>query len=186
MAGRFPDLPAMRVLDLGGTPEFWRNAPVTPADVTIVNLLDDAADEPWLTTIKGDACTTAWLEGTYDLVISNSLLEHVGGMQRRRQFADVVHAASERWWIQTPYRYFPIEPHWLCPGFQFLPLAAKVAVTRRWPIGHRHEPDPEIAYEYATEVDLVTITELRHLFPEGEVWRERMAGLVKSITAIRT
>jgi hypothetical protein len=183
---RFPAFADMKVLDLGGTPEFWQRAPLRPAAVTIVNLLDETVDESWITTLHGDACDAGWLTETFDVVISNSLLEHVGGVARRRQLADVVHAAAPRWWMQTPYRYFPVEPHWMCPGFQFLPLPAKVALTRRWPLGHRHEPDPQLAYELATEVELITITELRHLFPEGGIWRERMGGLVKSITAVRT
>ncbi len=39
-------------------------------------------------------------------------------------------------WVQTPYRYFPIEPHWIFPGFQFLPLSARTEISRRWPLGN--------------------------------------------------
>lgn len=183
---RFPDLDQMKVLDLGGRPQFWRDAPVRPASVTTVNLVDLPADEPWITTLVADACTDRWTHGTFDLVISNSLLEHLGGVARRRQFADVVHAASDRWWIQTPYRYFPVEPHWFFPGFQFLPLPMRIAITRRWPLGYRRASSKEQAYELVQEVELVTITEMRRLFPEGGLWKERMAGLVKSLVAVRT
>ncbi|HCT78357.1 MAG TPA: SAM-dependent methyltransferase [Micromonosporaceae bacterium] len=183
---RFPELDQMKVLDLGGRPQFWRDAPVRPAAVTTVNLVELPADEPWITTLIADACADRWTHGTFDLVISNSLLEHLGGVARRKQFADVVHAASERWWIQTPYRYFPIEPHWFFPGFQFLPLPMRIAITRRWPLGYRHAKTREQAYELVQEVELVTITEMRTLFPEGDVWKERMAGLVKSLVAVRT
>jgi hypothetical protein len=183
---RFPDLDQMKVLDLGGRPQFWRDAPVRPATVTTVNLIDLPADEPWMTTLVADACADRWTHGTFDLVISNSLLEHLGGVARRRQFADVVHAASTRWWIQTPYRYFPIEPHWFFPGFQFLPLPMRISITRRWPLGYRRAKTREQAYELVQEVELVTITEMRKLFPEGDLWKERMAGLVKSLVAVRT
>lgn len=183
---RFPDLDQMKILDLGGRPQFWRDAPVRPATVTTVNLIDLPAPEPWITTLVADACADRWTHGTFDLVISNSLLEHLGGMARRKQFADVVHAASNRWWIQTPYRYFPIEPHWFFPGFQFLPLATRIFITRRWPLGYRRANTWEQAYEVTQEVELVTITEMRTLFPEGDLWKERMAGLVKSLVAVRT
>src|SRR5687768_7459770 len=36
---RFPDIESMRILDLGGRPQFWRDAPVKPAAVTTVNLI---------------------------------------------------------------------------------------------------------------------------------------------------
>ena len=180
----FPALEDMRVLDLGGTPGYWRSAPVRPAAVTTVNLSAPDAPEPWLTTTAGDACA---FDGTgYDLVVSNSLLEHLGGPERRRQFADVVHRAADRHWVQTPYRYFPVEPHWLFPGFQFLPVAARVAVTRHWRLGHRHQPDPARALRLVLEVDLVGAKEMGYLFPDSQVWHERVAGLTKSLVAIRT
>src|SRR6476661_6958589 len=80
----FPDLATLRVVDLGGTVEAWRRAPVRPADVTVVNLFEPGeSDEPWLHPVTGDACDarTALRQagaGTeFDLVFSNSLLEHV-------------------------------------------------------------------------------------------------------------
>ena len=33
-------------------------------------------------------------------------------------------------WVQTPYRYFPVEPHFLFPGFQFLPLTVRAVLMR--------------------------------------------------------
>ena len=180
----FPDLSSMRVLDLGGTPAYWRSAPVTPAAVTTVNLTAPDAPEPWLTTTAGDAC--AFTGTGYDLVVSNSLLEHLGGPERRRQFAEVVHRAADRHWVQTPYRYFPVEPHWLFPGFQFLPVPARVAVTRHWRFGHRHQPDPTRALKLVLEVDLVGSTEMAHLFPHSTIWHERAGGLTKSLVAIRS
>ncbi|MCU1622021.1 MAG: hypothetical protein JWL79_866 [Frankiales bacterium] len=180
----FPDLASARVLDLGGTPAYWRTAPIRPAAVTTVNLTAPDVAEPWITTVAADACT---YDGTgFDLVVSNSLLEHLGGAARRQQFSKVVHTAAPRFWIQTPYRYFPVEPHWLFPGFQFLPLAARVAVTRRWKHGHCYQPDPRKALKLVLEVELVGATEMSALFPDAELWRERAGGLTKSLVSIRS
>ena len=52
--------------------------------------------------VQGDACAGGF--GKFDLVFSNSVLEHLGGHGRRRQFADVVHESAPEWWVQTPYR----------------------------------------------------------------------------------
>lgn len=182
-AHEFPELGSMRVLDLGGTPEYWRKAPTRPASVTVVNLSKGIAEEPWITTVAGDAC--AFAETGFDLVVSNSLLEHLGGPARRRVFADAVSRAAPRHWVQTPYRYFPVEPHWLFPGFQFLPVAARVAITRHWKHGHRHQPDRDRALKLVLEVELVGEAELQHLFPEARIWRERAGGLVKSLVSVR-
>ena len=61
---------------------------------------------------------------SYDVVFSNSLLEHVGGHAQRAALAREVRSLAPRHWVQTPYRYFPLEPHWLFPGMQF-PLEAQ-------------------------------------------------------------
>lgn len=181
----FPDLAAMKVLDLGGTPRFWRSAADRPAHITLVNIADEACDEPWMELRVGDACTPP-VSGHYDLVISNSLIEHVGGHWRRQQLADAIRELAPRHWVQTPNRYFPIEPHWVCPGFQFLPFDARVWVTQRWPLGHVHWNSEAAAVKAVHEIELVTPREMRHYFPESSLWMERWAGIPKSLVAVKT
>ncbi|WP_054055928.1 hypothetical protein [Alloactinosynnema sp. L-07] len=185
LLGRFPDLADLRVLDLGGMPSFWRNDSVRPAAVTTVNLVDAAAPEPWLRHVVDDACDPVKVSGErFDLVVSNSLLEHVGGYGPRCRLAGVIHDAADRHWVQTPYRYFPVEPHWTFPALQFLPVILRAAVVRRWPFGHA-TLDRNAAIDAILATDLVSATEMRHLFPGSEIWRERAAGLPKSLVAIR-
>ena len=126
----------MTVLDLGGTEESWDLAPARPARLLIVNHPDAVADHK-RNTYLGDACDPNLLAGEqFDLVYSNSVIEHVGGHYRRQQFADTVERLGEHHWIQTPYRYFPVEPHYLFPGLQFFPVSARAQVTRWWPMGN--------------------------------------------------
>ena len=95
----FPDVARLRVVDLGGTVEAWRRAPVRPREVVVVNLYEpgDPAD-PTLVPVTGDACRAravlaeAGVGGAFDLVFSNSLLEHVGGHAQRRALAEEVRA----------------------------------------------------------------------------------------------
>jgi hypothetical protein len=184
---RFPALDSMRVLDLGGMPDFWRKSTVRPAHVTTVNLVTADAEEPWIEHVVGDACAPAGLsEEKYDLVVSNSLLEHVGGYARRRQLADVIHGYSERHWVQTPYRYFPIEPHWAFPGLQFLPVSARAAAVRMWPLGHDAIKGKNESTDAVLATELLSLTEMRLLFPSSDIWHERVAGLTKSLVAVRS
>ena len=182
---RFPDLENMRVLDLGGTATAWRGAAVHPAKLTLVNL-DHEQDhgEPWMDIVYADACAGGF--GQYDLVFSNSLLEHLGGHARRQQFAEVVRESAPYWWIQTPYRYFPVEPHWVFPGFQFLPFRVRQEITQRWKIGHMGaHADATEAASLVASVELISVTEMRSYFPAGEIWFERLAGLPKSLVAVK-
>ncbi|WP_242904289.1 class I SAM-dependent methyltransferase [Actinomadura terrae] len=184
----FPGLEAMAVIDLGGTAEAWRRAPVRPASVHIVNLEKPPEDLPsWLRSDHADACElpAEILAGSYDLVISNSVVEHVGGHARRQMFADAVHRLADRHWIQTPYRYFPVEPHWVCPGMQFLPAAARATVARHWPLVHTPPADRAEALRSVLEVELLSRTEMRAYFPRSVILPERVAGLTKSLVAVK-
>ena len=187
----FPDMRDLSVVDLGGTVEAWRRAPVRPAHVTVLNLFEPGeSDEAWLHPVTGDACrarevlAAAGAPLTYDVVFSNSLLEHVGGHSQRVALAREVHALAPRHWVQTPYRYFPVEPHWLCPLLQFLPVAARARVAAKWPLAHSR---PESDVEAMSEVqwtELVGMAEMRAYFPGSGIHREKVAGLTKSLVAV--
>ena len=130
----FPDLTDMTVVDLGGRAGTWAAMSVRPDHVDLVNLEDSPdAGLDWIDSHRADACSLPdhLRSRRYDLVFSNSVIEHVGGHERRERFAETVHQLAPAHWIQTPYRYFPIEPHWLAPGFQFLPIPARSALLRR-------------------------------------------------------
>lgn len=184
----FPSIAGMRVLDLGGSAESWRLAPVQPKSVTVVNLTAPAGPtQPSIVHIQGDACDlpNSVARDHFDLVYSNSLIEHVGGHVNRQRLADNVHARADRHWVQTPYRYFPIEPHWVFPGMQWLPYEARVQVSLHWNRGHFRTYNRDEAEKLVNEVDLLSISQMRGYFPSSVIWQERFAGLVKSITAIK-
>src|SRR5437588_7730237 len=75
----FPDIGEMSVLDLGGTVDAWLRAPVRPAFVQVVNLEPATGPVPeWLAADMADACDLPerLRRRRYDLVFSNSVLEH--------------------------------------------------------------------------------------------------------------
>jgi hypothetical protein len=185
----FPDIDSMSVIDLGGTAEAWLRAPVRPAALHVVNLEPEPSEQAsWIRTDQGDACDlpASILSADYDLVLSNSVLEHVGGHTQRQRFADAVHALAPRHWVQTPYRYFPIEPHWLFPGFQFLPLTVRAELSQRWPLVHTPSASRDEGLRAAMQVELLSRTELVFYFPDSTIHPERMLGVVKSLIATKT
>jgi hypothetical protein len=186
----FPGITAMSVIDLGGTAEAWLRAPVRPASVHVVNLIPGPAAPlaGWIQVDQGDACDLPdhIRNGSYDLVFSNSVLEHVGGHAQRMRFAEAVHKLANLHWIQTPYRYFPIEPHLLFPGFQFLPLAVRAELSRRWPLVHTKPGSRQEGLEVAMGVELVSRSEMSYYFPSSVIRAERVAGLPKSLVAVKS
>jgi hypothetical protein len=171
-----PGLSEMSVVDLGGTERSWALAPVKPTALVLVNLPDDDACDPQLLAHEH-----------FDLVYSNSVIEHVGGHWRRERFAENVHRLGDHHWIQTPNRYFPIEPHWLCPVFQHLPVTARAHLGRVWPIGNVarfHVPYSQ-SLELVLGIELLDASQMRLYFPESTIVRERFLGLTKSLIAVR-
>ena len=188
LAAEFPAIGSMDVLDLGGRPPAWLSGPVRPASVHCVNLNQQDEDglPPWIRCTVGDACDLpASALGRYDLVYSNSVLEHVGGHLMRQRFADTVHKMAPAHWVQAPYRYFPVEPHYAFPGFQFLPATARAFLAMHWPLRCGSPAGRPEALAEVLWVELPSRSEMRLYFPGSQIRAERLAGLPKSLIAVR-
>jgi hypothetical protein len=127
------------------------------------------------------ACSLSWA----DDYSAPATSEHVGGHGRRLRFAESVHA-GRRALVQTPYRYFPIEPHRIAPGRQFLAVRARTELARRWPLTHTPNKNSRNALERVLWTDLVDRTQMRYYFPDSLIRTERLAGLTKSLIGVRT
>jgi hypothetical protein len=184
----------LRVIDIGGAAGFWRTlkADDVPADVTLVNVEPEPVAEARhgqmeFAAAAGDARDLkAWSDGAFDLVISNSVLEHVG------QWGDIERAAREmrrlaaHGWVQTPAFGFPVEPHFALPFVHWLPVPLRAAVLPHLPHqGYEHLRFGSLgdARRAVEEINLLTGRELAYLFPDAELLRERMLGLTKSFIA---
>ena len=192
---QFPDLGSMSVLDLGGAADTWLHAQPHPGEVVLLNIpwvaeaqeqeIAQAGASAWMHAVGGDACDppAELRERRFDLVFSNSVIEHVGGYERRRQFAQWTRDLGDHYWMQTPNRAFPIEPHWVFPFFQFFPPATRAWITGWWPIGNfrglRNKSARERLWN-VLEIELVSLAELQLHFPDGELIRERVGPLTKS------
>ncbi len=173
------------MLDVGGTEAYWNTvAPDGLAGFTIVLLNQSAAavTRPGFESIAGDARALSFEDRAFDVVFSNSVIEHVGDLHEQRRMAAEVRRVAARYYVQTPNRWFPIEPHFVFPGFQFLPLEIRTRLLMRFELGWY----PRIANHVearmiAESIRLLTESELRCLFPDGAIHREAFAGMTKSL-----
>lgn len=186
--------PPTTVLDIGGTPKYWRGVGFAGEGVKIVvlntaeeweNFPGRETSHPNLTNVVGDARDMReYGDNEFDIVFSNSVIEHVGDYAQQRQLADEVRRVGRKYFVQTPNRFFPVEPHFVFPFFQFLPLRLKVFLLCNFKIGawdwSREISDRRTAAERAGSIRLLTGKELKTLFPEGSVYREKFWGLTKS------
>jgi hypothetical protein len=181
------DLPhPVRLLDVGGTPDYWRRmqAPVDELELTILNRTVDPASDPRL--VQGDARSMPQFESNaFDVVFSNSVIEHVGNRADQRAMAEEVRRVGKRYFVQTPNAWFPLEPHFLVPGFQFLPPRVRSVMIQRFDLGHIPRiPDAATADRYVRSIRLLNEKQLRVFFPDARIHRERIFGLTKSLMAV--
>jgi len=179
-----------RVLDIGGTPDYWDLPPARPRLVLLnapraKDELSGAAD--W---VAGDGRALPFRDGAFDMVFSNSVIEHVGDAESQRRFAREVARAGRGYWVQTPNRWFPVEQHLLTPLVHWLPKRWQRAIVPRftvWAALAKVTPDRRRFYleHYLSDVRLLGAVELRELFPGAKLIRERVCGITKSLIAVK-
>lgn len=186
-----PHAGVVRILDLGGDLKYWKNVIALvdmPVEITLLNLVSfpDTGD-PRIVSKAGDARNLAEFSNrSFEVVHSNSLIEHLGDFADQQKMAAEVRRVGQAYFVQTPNRSFPIEPHFLLPFFQFLPRSARVAIARSFRPGwYRRRKRAEAAVEDAIAIRLLNARELQQLFPDGKIWRERVGPLTKSLVVYR-
>ncbi len=182
--------PHTRVLDIGGTPECWALLDEVP-QLTLLNTpraKDDLAGAAaW---VAGDGRRLPFRDGAFDVVFSNSVIEHVGDAESQQSFAREVARVGRGFWVQTPNRWFPVEQHLLTPLIHWLPKGWQRPIVPRcnvWSLLMPATEDRRRFYieHYLNEVRLLGFGEMRALFPGARVIRERFWGITKSLVAVR-
>jgi hypothetical protein len=183
-----PDTRSLKILDVGGTQEFWDSMGFADANHTIVllNMNASKTSRGNFVSVTGDARSMPFRDAVFDVVFSNSVIEHVGFLDQQRCMANEVQRVGQRFFIQTPNVFFPIEPHFLFPFFHWLPVAWRVFLVRRFSLGWMpREHDLNRAEELVISIRLFRKAELQSLFPDAVIWREKFWGLTKSLVAIK-
>jgi SAM-dependent methyltransferase len=190
---QFKDTPDPRagemLLDIGGTPGFWIKSDLQ-ADITLLNRERPSQmpiDSPRLSFREADACSLPFETKSFDIVFSNSVIEHVGTWERQKAFASEALRVGRRLWVQTPAREFFIEPHLIAPFVHWMPRRAQRLLIRNFTFrGWIDRPDRTEVESFLDEVRLVSMPEMQMLFPDCEIRCERFLGMNKSYIAIRT
>lgn len=177
----------LTILDLGGEQVYWERMGLAGREeyqITILNIQLPVVNYSNLRAARGDAANLAeFPDKAFDLVFSNSVIEHLGSHAAQQAMAGEVCRVGKSYFVQTPNRYFPLEPHFLMPYFQFYPHWLKVALVRHFDLGwYKKIKDAEQAQQLIRSHRLLNERELQALFPEGSVYREILLGLTKSLT----
>jgi hypothetical protein len=180
----------LKILDVGGTPTVWERigfADQHDIHITILNIVPVPIDHFNMESALGSACSMKQFEDKqFDIVFSNSVIEHVGGYQEVQLMADEIRRVGKSYYVQTPNRYFPIEPHFVFPMFQFLPVSLRATLVHHFPLGwYPRIPDRKEAEAAVRSINLLSKSDVRSLFPDAVTFEERLFGMAKSIQAYR-
>ena len=159
------------VVDVGGTDKSWWFVD-WKGKIVRCNI-DRGATESGL-RILADGRLLPFPERSFDIAFSNSVIEHVGNLACQTEFANEMRRTGRSYFLQTPNRWFPIEPHYLFPCFQFLPVWLQRWLHMHFGIGTFHKTDP------FGQIRLLTKRELRIMFPEARIIPEQVGPFVKS------
>jgi hypothetical protein len=192
----------MRILDLGsgwGDPFMARIARRVPVRVTLADVTEgpreDAERLGFDAVILREGEPLPFADGEFDIVLSNSVIEHVTmrradddalrpaerawrwrSLRAQRRFAAEIQRVGRGYFVQTPHRHFPLDLHMWLPFTNWLPhttLKSLVPVVDRFWFKQTGYPDWH----------LLGPRELRRLLPGCRIRVERFAGLPKSVVA---
>lgn len=184
-----------KILDVGGRRTYW--SPLSSeylrdrkVQITLLNLAEDlkSNDDEHFLHVAGDACNlSSFDDKEFHIVHSNSVIEHVGGWERMKKFAKETRRLGHGVYVQTPYFWFPIEPHYITPFFHWLPRPLQVRLVEQFTLGNRGRArNLDHAAELIDEAPrLLDFREYKSLYPDCTIISEKFLLLTKSMIAFR-
>jgi hypothetical protein len=179
-----------KILDVGGAPWLWMIAAeqgLPQPQITILNIFPEHRQlPPNMRWIVGDGCNLPFEDKEFDVVFSNSVIEHLGCYDSQSSFAREIRRVGRNYWVQTPDPRFPVEPHYLSPFIHWLPVEQRRKIARYGTVwGLLERPTQGEVDEMVNEIRLIRQMDMEALFPDAELINERWMGLPKSLIAKR-
>ena len=174
------------ILDLGGKINFWENRDLAGNNeykITIVNIEKETSIYSNIHCEIGDATNlNKFNTKSFNIVHSNSVIEHLYNFNNQSKMASEIIRVGQKHIVQTPNKYFFIEPHYLLPFFQFFPDKLKYLILIKTKLSRLKKWDKNFAKQYIKEIRLLSMKEMKVLFPNSKIYFEKFLGMNKSFT----
>jgi ubiquinone/menaquinone biosynthesis C-methylase UbiE len=172
-----------KILDIGGTFFNWQivdyKGAVELLNLSMPSFVDDFPEN--IKAVVGDGCQLPYKDGEFDICFSNSVIEHVGSFERQKLFAKETLRVAKRIWIQTPAKSFFFEPHYLTPFIHWFPKFLQKKLLRYFSVfGLVAKPSSKEIDDLVEHTSLLDLPELKELFPNCRIRRERFCFMTKS------
>jgi SAM-dependent methyltransferase len=141
--------PSETILDVGAgsgraLARYNTTNPIVAVDLKWPDYSPNWLKQPNVRFVQADATDLPFADREFPIAFSNAVIQCVP-KEKQMAFADEIRRVSERYFVQTQNRWFPIR-------------SAVASLTAR---------------------------DVRRLFPDAEIHRERVFGLTKSLMAVR-
>lgn len=184
--------PPVTILDVGGTADFWKQMGAEDNSGFVITILN--LDEPKVQQlgifrfVKGNAADLSeFADKSFDVVFSNSVIEHIPSRADRQKMADEIKRVGKKYFVQTPNFYFPFEPHFLFPCFQFMPKSVKMFFLLNFDMGwFKKCRNSAEAQRLLEENSLLKLKELKNYFYGCRIIKEKYFFLTKSYIAVNS
>lgn len=178
----------VKIIDVGGTAQFWEQvgfAGRTDVSIVAINLAAGESKFDNISIVEGSAYDLReYADNEFDIAFSNSVIEHLFTFENQVKMANEVQRVAKAYWVQTPNFWFPMEPHFHVPGWQWLPMSVRISLIQKRRCGWRGPySNKKEARKAVEEVRLLSRGEMKRLFPAARIWDERFFGFAKSIVA---
>lgn len=174
----------IKLLDVGGTTDYWRDvglAPDSGIQIVLLNTFEQDVSAPFQSVVGDARDLSRFADAQFDVVFSNSVLGHVGTFADQLRMAQEVSRVGYRFFVQTPNDAFPVDWRTRVPLFHFLPPRAQAWCFEHFPVGtYRRASNRAEALHWASRVRNVKRHELPALFPGARVVPEYLLGIPKS------
>jgi hypothetical protein len=110
------------------------------------------------------------------------VIEHVGGIERQKQFAAECMRCGRGFFVQTPNKWFPFDTHTLMPFAHWLPQGVFRKLLCFSPRFMFFKTDPGDMHDFRN-MHLLSKRDMRKLFPGADIIEEKFLGITKSLIA---
>lgn len=135
-------------------------------------------------------------DGFFDIVFCSSVIEHVTvpkedvwklysgydfkkeSFKKQKELAEEIQRLGKQYFVQTPYKHFPIESHSWLPFISWLPRWLLIAVLRFTNVFWVKKTNPDWY--------LLNKQEMSKMFDNANIIEEKVLGITKSIIAVKS
>lgn len=195
-----------KILDLGSERGsnihmILKGLPVKPGNIYIADINEKAINEGakaygFVPLLIDEESLLSFTDGYFDIVYCSSVIEHVTipkeqvwemrsgsefrekSLVRQDVFSKEIQRLGQQYFVQTPYKYFPVESHTWLPFVSFLPRRLLVPILSFTNLFWVKKTTPDW--------NLLTKVEMSSMFAGAKIVEEKFLGFTKSIMAIKS